>query len=63
MYVQSALLLVLLFSACWQVDETRDEAFIDDIMDILTASDITEVKHLKNVDKVPCEGSSQGKKA
>ena len=46
-----------------QVDETREGAFIDDIITILEVNDISALSHLKHVDKIPTEsGTSQGKK-
>ena len=53
---------VLYLSLC-QVDETREGAFIDDIITILEVNDISALSHLKHVDKIPTEsGTSQGKK-
>ena len=50
------------FFAC-QVDETREGAFLDDIITILEVNDISALSHLKHVDKIPTEsGTSQGKK-
>ena len=46
-----------------QVDETREGAFIDDIVTILEVNDISALSHLKHVDKIHTEsGTSQGKK-
>ena len=52
----------VVFFAC-QVDETREGAFLDDIITILEVNDISALSHLKHVDKIPTEsGTSQGKK-
>ena len=46
-----------------QVDETREGAFLDDIITILEVNDISALSHLKRVDKIHTEnGTSQGKK-
>ncbi len=35
-----------------QVDMARDELFIDGVLEILAANDITEIRHFKGVDKL-----------
>ncbi len=47
-----------------QVDMARDELFIDGVLEILAANDITEIRHFKGVDKLKYpDGTTGGKRA